>query len=120
MCEMSKIWLHKFITTMKSPFWVEVHNVSTHLTFLWNYLQLLSGSNLDFVFSNVGQKWTNIKKIITIDIESTNVNFTNHLTMHWKVVPFINAITDIEKYELQSQCYKCNIWITYQIWFPII
>ncbi len=67
---------------------------------------MLSGSNLDFVFSNVGQKWTNIKKIITIDIESTNVNFTNHLTMHWKVVPFINAITDIEKYELQSQCYK--------------
>jgi hypothetical protein len=29
-----QIWLHKLITPMKSPFCVEVHNVSTHLIFL--------------------------------------------------------------------------------------
>ncbi len=33
-CVKCQIWLHKLITPMKSPFCVEGHNVSTHLTFL--------------------------------------------------------------------------------------
>jgi len=52
------------------------------------------------------KKWSNIKNIITIDVELTNVNVTNYLTMHWRVVPLINARTNIENYEPQSQCYK--------------
>lgn len=64
-CVKCQIWLHKLITPMKSPFCVEVHNVSTHNIFV-KLFTIAKWIEFKFVFLNCGSKNEVISKTLSL------------------------------------------------------